>query len=118
MSFQIKIHYDNHPGFHEPHIWIWSVGSAIQGDFPPTGQDAFGLVYDISDQPPDFTVKPKFSFKFKDGPGTAGPWEDSSLNRDHRWFHLQMANTLIRPAVVVCGRPPVANKSSGYTVLK
>lgn len=92
MSFQIRIHYDNQPGFQDPHIWIWSPGSAVQADFPATGQDTFGFVYDISDQPPAFTLKPKFSFKFKDGPGSAGPWEDSGLDRNYHSLELSSDN--------------------------
>jgi len=78
MPFQIEIHYDNQPSFQEPHIWIWYVGSVTEDDFPPTGSDAFGLVYDIPVRRPDF------GFKSKEGPGTAGPWEDRrpDLNRD------------------------------------
>ncbi|GIK41585.1 MAG: hypothetical protein BroJett011_54180 [Chloroflexota bacterium] len=110
MSFQIKMHFDNYPGFKEPHIWIWSVGSAIQGDFPPAGRDAFGFVYAISDQPPDFTLKPKFSFKFKDGPGVAGSWEDSSLNRDYR--SLELGDTNLVPNEIWCK----GNKAFVYSV--
>jgi 1,4-alpha-glucan branching enzyme len=110
MSFQIKIHYDNHPGFQDPHIWIWSVGSALQGDFPPAGQDTFGFVYDIADQPPGFSLKPNFSFKFKDGPGTAGPWEDSSLNREYR--PLELDNDNLVPNEIWCK----GNKAFVYPV--
>jgi hypothetical protein len=110
MSFQIKIHYDNQPGFQDPHIWIWSVGSALQGDFSPTGQNTFGFVYDIPDQPPGFSLKPNFSFKFKDGPGTAGPWEDSSLNREYR--PLELGNGNLVPNEIWCK----GNKAFVYSV--
>ena len=94
MSFQIKIHYDNHPGFQEPYIWIWYEGSAKPDDFPPTGQDIFGSVYDIS------VRRPEFGLKFKDGPGPAGPWEDRRLDRNYR--SLERCESNLVPNEIWC----------------
>lgn len=78
MPFKMKVHYNNYSGFQAPYLWVWYKGSFIQDDFAPTGRDAFGFVYDIS------VRRPQFSFKFKEGLGTSGPWEDHSLDREYR----------------------------------
>lgn len=104
MPFQIKTHYDNHLGFQEPYIWIWYEGSAKSDDFPPTGEDAFGFVYDIS------VRRPEFGFKFKNGPGSAGPWEDRGLDRNYR--SLERGGSDLIPNEIWCK----GNKAFVYQV--
>ena len=59
MSFPIKVHYDNYSGFRQPYLWVWYYEQGYrQDDFAPTGQDEFGLVYDISVKLPTFGFKP------------------------------------------------------------
>jgi 1,4-alpha-glucan branching enzyme len=94
MPFQIRLHYDNGRGFQLPHLWVWYAESAFQDDFAPTGQDAFGPVYDVT------VRRPEFKFKFKEGPGTAGPWEDAGLDRDYR--PLDLTGGQLTPAAVWC----------------
>src|SRR5215218_1991471 len=78
MASRIRVHYDNPFGFDEPHLWVWSDGSLVRSDVAPTERDDFGHVYDIT------VVRQEFHFKFKNGPGTAGPWEPASLDRSFR----------------------------------
>jgi 1,4-alpha-glucan branching enzyme len=78
MSFRLKLHYDNQPNFRRPYLWTWYEGSSIQDDFEPTGEDTFGFVYDCS------VGRQEFRFKFKEGSGTAGPWENHGLDRLYR----------------------------------
>lgn len=83
MPYPITVHYDNAPGFPAPHLWIWYAASAAPEDVAPTGQDAFGPVYAVQ------VKRPEFRFKFKDGPGTAGPWEGDDRERDYRPRRLE-----------------------------
>ena len=78
MSFSIIVHYDNSPKFAQPHLWVWYAGSHQTEDLAPTGTDAFGKVFAVQ------LKRSSFSFKFKEGPGTAGPWESDALNRNFR----------------------------------
>lgn len=78
MSFSIVVHYDNSPRFAQPHLWVWFAGSHQPQDFAPTDTDAFGAVFAVQ------VKRSSFSFKFKEGPGTAGPWESDALNRSLR----------------------------------
>jgi 1,4-alpha-glucan branching enzyme len=78
MPFRVKLHYDNNPSFRRPYLWAWYEGSSIQDDFEPTGEDPFGFAYNCS------VRQQEFRFKFKEGSGTAGPWEDRSLDRLYR----------------------------------
>jgi 1,4-alpha-glucan branching enzyme len=94
MLYQIKIHYNNCPGFQDPHIWIWYEGSGTADDVAPTGQDAFGSVFDLS------VRRPEFGLKFKDGPGTAGPWEDRRLDRTYR--SLERGSDSLVPSEIWC----------------
>jgi 1,4-alpha-glucan branching enzyme len=82
MAFPIRVHFDNSSGFANPHLWQWADGSSLTRDFAPTGRDAFGPVFDIE------VTRPQFRFKFKEGPGAAGPWEPDGLNRIHGWMTL------------------------------
>lgn len=75
MPFRIRVHFDNSARFLDPHLWQWSDGSSITSDLAAGGRDAFGPFYDVD------VAKSGFRFKFKDGPGTSGPWEPDSLNR-------------------------------------
>ncbi len=77
MSFHMKFHYDNSLGFQDPYLWIWYTGSGSE-EKAPMAQDAFGFVYDVD------VRRQEFGFKFKDGPGTLGPWEPGWLDRDCR----------------------------------
>jgi hypothetical protein len=76
VAFPLTIHYDNSPGFADPHVWGWYDASvSTQEDVAAAGVDAFG---------PFFHVKAKrkdFGFKFKQGSGSAGPWEGDRLDR-------------------------------------
>ena len=41
MAFSVTIHYDNSPGFTDPHVWIWYDASvATQEDIAATDVDA------------------------------------------------------------------------------
>src|SRR5690349_9013656 len=76
MSFAVTIHYDNGPAFVDPHVWVWYDASvSTQEDLAAAGVDAFGPVFRIEAKRKDF------SFKFKEGAGTAGPWEGDRLDR-------------------------------------
>lgn len=75
MPFKINIHYDNAFNFAQPHIWIWYDGSAVRHDLAPSGADDFGPIFTVD------VLRSRFKFKFKDGSGTNGPWEDASLDR-------------------------------------
>jgi 1,4-alpha-glucan branching enzyme len=78
MPFRVTIHFDNSPSFAAPHMWIWYDGSAAtQDDFAATDNDTFGPIFHVQAKRKDF------NFKFKQGAGTAGPWEGEQLNR---WF--------------------------------
>jgi len=74
MGFLITVHYDNASGFQTPYLWIWYAGVDTPDEFAPTGSDIFGFLYAVE------VKRNTFGFKFKDGPGTAGPWEDQSLD--------------------------------------
>jgi len=82
MAFQIRIHYDNANGFARPHLWQWADGSTATADVAPAGHDGFGAVFDVQ------TVRSEFRFKFKDGPGTGGPWEGDRLDRFYSWLSI------------------------------
>ncbi len=94
MPFPITVHYDNSLGFQSPHLWIWYDGSAQQLDVAPTGQDGSGFTYQAAVHRPDFR------FKLKDGAGTAGTWEDFSLDRRYR--ALQLTDGGLSPAEIWC----------------
>jgi len=78
MGFSLRAHYDNASSFQNPHLWVWYDDSDASEDFAPTGSDTFGFVYEIE------VKRNGFQFKFKDGLGTVGPWEDHSLERSYR----------------------------------
>ena len=94
MPFTIRIHFGNSGKIINPHLWQWSDGSSIQGDFAPMASDAFGPIFDIE------VVRSEFKFKFKSGAGTAGPWESASLERRYRPQHVE-GDTLL-PAEIWC----------------
>ena len=78
MGFDVTIHYNNGPGFVDPHLWVWYDASAApQEDLAAAGVDAFGPFFRISAKRKDF------DFKFKQGPGTGGPWEGDRLDRHY-----------------------------------
>ncbi len=74
----MTIHFDNALALNEPYLWVWYDGSAINEDVAPTECDSFGLVYQVN------VRQARFRFKFKQGSGTLGTWEDDSLNRTFR----------------------------------
>jgi len=79
MPANITIHYDNTRSFADPHLRVWYDGSAESDDFAATGADAFGPVFRVQVQ------RPEFRFMFKDGPGaSATVWEDDALRRSYR----------------------------------
>jgi len=92
MPFSIRVHFDNSGGFQDPHLWQWADGSSATGDFTSSGQDDFGPFFDI------VVTRPEFRFKFKQGPGTAGPWEPDRLNRFYSW--LTIGPGVISPAEI------------------
>lgn len=63
MAFSVTIHYDNSPGFGDPHLWVW-YGSSLgtEDDLAPAGVDSFGPFFRLAAKRRDF------GFKFKDGP--------------------------------------------------
>ena len=105
MPFQVRVHFDNSRGLNNPHLWQWNAGSNVTGDFAPTCHDDFGLIFDIQ------VVRSEFRFKFKSGPGIAGPWEDDSLNRFYSWLEIQDGG--ISPAEIWC----TGDKAFVYHVL-
>lgn len=82
MAYRVRIHFADRGGFDDPHLWLWHPGSAIHDDLAASGSDAFGPYYDV------VARWPSFGFKFKEGRGTAGPWEDASLDRFHQSMSL------------------------------
>lgn len=78
MALAVTIHYKNVQNFTDPHLWVWYVGSDKAEDFAATGIDSFGHVFTVD------VERPTFSFKFKAGAGTNGPWESDILNRSFR----------------------------------
>src|SRR5687768_6963907 len=92
MPFPIRVHFDNSIGFATPHLWQWADGSTATGDWAPTGQDRFGPVFDLQ------VTRAEFRFKFKEGPGTVGPWEPDTLNRFYTW--LTIGPDAITPAEI------------------
>lgn len=75
MLYKVRIHFDNSSGFREPYLWSWCPG-APGWETAPSGEDSFGIVYDLE------TDRPGFSFKFKEGPGRTDRWEGPGLERD------------------------------------
>lgn len=94
MPYSIRVHFDNIAKLTHPHLWQWSAASTLARDFPSTGLDAFGPIFDIE------VVRPDFFFKFKAGPGNGGPWENDSLNRLFRPQEVGVAT--VSPAEIWC----------------
>jgi 1,4-alpha-glucan branching enzyme len=94
MPYPITIHYDNQHGFQTPYLWLWYDGSKIETNLKPTGQDSFGVIYQLT------TNRPDFRFKFKEGPGMEGPWEDSGLDR--HYSPIQLAGSTLTPGEIWC----------------
>lgn len=69
VAFAITVHFDNAPGFRDPHLWVWYDGSTQREDLAPTAADGFGPTFEVA------AGRPAFGFTFKDGPGPGGPWE-------------------------------------------
>jgi 1,4-alpha-glucan branching enzyme len=78
MPFPVRVHLEKSNAFRHPHLWQWADGSSATLDCAPVGQDSFGPFFDIE------VTRSAFRFKFKEGPGTIGPWEPDSLNRFFR----------------------------------
>ncbi len=47
MSFNIKVHFDNSRGLHNPHLFRWNDGSSLTDDLASAGTDAFGVFYNL-----------------------------------------------------------------------
>jgi 1,4-alpha-glucan branching enzyme len=77
MALNLRLHYDNSVRFQNPHLVVQYFKEKGVQEFPPTGKDEFGVVYDISIQ------RPNFFFRFKDGPGESQSWEDETLTRHY-----------------------------------
>jgi len=89
MAFPVTIHYDNMPGFADPHVWVWYDASvATQDDVAASGTDAFGPFFQVQAKRKDF------GFKFKQGPGTSGPWEGDRLDRYYEALAVTGAGTV------------------------
>lgn len=78
MYHQVRIHYDNKNNFQNPVMWVWVTdGATLEREIIPTGQDDFGVYFDLSYN------RSSFQFLFKDGQGDLVKWEDSQLNRTY-----------------------------------
>jgi 1,4-alpha-glucan branching enzyme len=89
VTFSVTVHYDNSPAFAQPHLWAWYDSSlATEEDLAPAGTDAFGPCFRMVAKRKDF------SFKFKDGPDTTGPWEGAKLDRRYEAIALTGPDTL------------------------
>ena len=89
MGFPVTIHYDNRPGFADPHVWVWYDASvATQDDVAAAGVDAFGPFFQVEAKRKDF------GFKFKQGRGTGGPWEGDRLDRYYEALAVTEAGTV------------------------
>src|SRR5262245_56038749 len=75
MSFQVILHYDNALQFALPHVVVQYPGVAELDVVAPSGTDSFGPVYSLE------VRRSQFGFRFKDGPGVAGRWEDAAVDR-------------------------------------
>jgi hypothetical protein len=75
MSFRVTVHYDNAAGFALPHVVVHYPGVAALEVFAATGADSFGAVYALE------VLRSHFGFRFKDGPGLVGRWEDAAVQR-------------------------------------
>jgi 1,4-alpha-glucan branching enzyme len=75
MPLPIRVHFDNSPGFAAPHLHAWFDGTPATLDVAPAGRDAFGPYFDVT------ATRSLVRFKFKEGPGVAGPWEDDRRAR-------------------------------------
>lgn len=65
MRHNVRIHYDNKDGFHEPVMWVWvSDGATLEREVTPNGSDEFGVYYDLNYN------RSEFNFIFKDGKGS------------------------------------------------
>ncbi|MDY0061277.1 MAG: alpha-amylase family glycosyl hydrolase [Myxococcota bacterium] len=70
----LRVHYQNaslasaYPGLY---MWTWNAWSP-EKDVPSCGVDEFGAIFDVPRE--HFTPGVTMGFKFKKGPGTAGPW--------------------------------------------
>ena len=93
MPHLITIHFDNTANLSDPHLWVWYDGIDITHDVPPMGHDEYGLIYEIE------VLQSRFHFKFKQGEGTEGPWEDDSLNRS---YFPQKMNATLFPGKIWC----------------
>ena len=93
MAFPITIHYNNGSGFANPYIWIWyDASAATEEDVAAAGTDAFGPFFQVQAKRKDF------GFKFKEGPGTAGPWEGDRVDRYYE--ALTVTGNMVDPAEV------------------
>ncbi len=89
MPYPLTFHYDNSLGFRNPYLWIWYAGSEAADDLAPTGSDEFGCVYEVQ------VRRQQFGFKFKEGPGTLGPWEDGSRDRFYRPWKSSSGDSIV-----------------------
>ncbi|MFV1982653.1 MAG: alpha-amylase family glycosyl hydrolase [Thiohalomonadales bacterium] len=94
MPMSMVIHFDNALAIDNPYLWIWYEGSAINEDVAPITSDDFGLVFQVE------VRQSRFRFKFKQGSGSAGPWEHDSLNRRYR--PQKLSNNTLFPSEIWC----------------
>ncbi|MGI6647869.1 MAG: alpha-amylase family glycosyl hydrolase [Bacillota bacterium] len=115
MRHTVRIHYDNKKEFVEPLMWVWvSDGATLEREITPSGQDDFGVYYDLNYN------RSSFHFRFKDGQGVGAIWEDESLNRYYSqhlgpeiWSMADRHNLYpVRPA------EPVGNVRAYYDEIK
>ena len=93
MPHSITIHFDNVSKLSDPSLWVWYDGVDITHNVSPTGHDDYGLIYEVE------VIQPRFHFKFKQGDGHDGPWEDDSLNRS---YYPQKMNGTLSPNQIWC----------------
>lgn len=94
MAPLLTVHYDNGASLTDPHLWGWYAGSAVHDDVAPSGEDDFGLMYEVP------VRRPAMGFTFKQGPGVAGPWEPGNMDRSFQ--PLTWREDHVEPAHVWC----------------
>lgn len=86
MTHSIRVHYDNGNGFLEPVMWVWvSDGATLEREVSVSGQDDFGVFYDMKYN------RSSFNLLFKDGKGQDVRWEPADVNRV---FHREMGDEI------------------------
>src|SRR5262245_27623620 len=80
MAMQLKIHYDNYAGFHNPYLAIQLDSESKIQEHSPSGQDHFGFIYEMA------TNQSISYIRFKDGASDVSGWEDERLLREYSFL--------------------------------